>query len=487
MKKILIVLLTLVAFSGYSQCTTCTYTYSGSGSTNFNVNSGQILCVNANLNNPNINGGNGTICVATGVTFTWDNMSANQGWTINNYGTTNTSMTGGQGTFIVNNKNGGTFNFTSSSPISFSQNSGKTTQFNNEAGGTINATSTSLFLIQSGPTINNSGSIYFNKFENAEATLNNNAYVNVTTEYYNHGGLTNNGLIEVNSLRVTDKNLPMVNGASGDIIVHSGASIGGNMTNNGTMEIKGGDLTISKNISGADGWIRVENGFSNIQCGGSYFGTNLKFCDVNTSGNNPDLQCANPGTYNASVNCNYSTAGTPFPVKITSFEAISRANQIYLKWNASEASNFDFFRIQKSSDSKSFETLGRVDFNNESMAYTFVDEKPSEGLNYYRLQLNDLDGTQKYSKIISENFTFDGDYFDVENPVKGNMIHIFSNIAEPKIELRDMNGRLISDSVSTIGNNEYQITVGRKTSGLMMIKAKGKNQVFTKKILLNID
>jgi hypothetical protein len=50
-----------------------------------------------------------------------------------------------------------------------------------------------------------------------------------------------------------------------------------------------------------------------------------------------------------------------------------------------------------------------------------------------------------------------------------------------------MNGRLISDSISTIGNNEYQITVGRKTSGLMMITAKGKNQVFTKKILLNID
>jgi len=75
----------------------------------------------------------------------------------------------------------------------------------------------------------------------------------------------------------------------------------------------------------------------------------------------------------------------------------------------------------------------------------------------------------------------------VENPVKGNMIHVFSNITEPKIELRDINGRLISGFISKIGNNEYQITVGRKTSGLMMIKAKGKNQVFTKKIILNLD
>ncbi|MBL0300739.1 MAG: hypothetical protein IPQ23_03395 [Cytophagaceae bacterium] len=487
MKKTLLLFLTFIAFKSFSQCTTCTYIYSGTGSTNFNVNSGETLCVNSNLTNPNINGGNGTICVATGVSFTWDNMSANQGWTINNYGTTNTSMTGGQGTFIVNNKNGGTFNFTSTNQISFAQNGGQTTQFNNEAGGTINAVSTSLFMIQSGPTINNSGNIYFNKFENAEATLNNNAYVNVTTEYYNHGGLTNNGLIEVNSLRVTDKNLPMVNGASGDIIVQNGASIGGNMTNNGTMEIKGGDLTISKNISGTDGWIRVENGVSNIQCGGSFFGTNLKFCDVNTSGNNPDAQCANAGTYNATVNCSYSTAGTPFPVKISSFESNTRKNAIYINWNASEANNFDFFRIQKSQDAKSFESIGKLEYNNESTVYSFVDEKPFEGLNYYRLQLNDLDGTVKYSKIISENFSFDGEFFDIENPVKGNRIHIFSNIRDSKIDLLDLNGRSIPYSVTNLSDGEAYITPGKKTPGMLIVKAKGKYQVFTKKIIQNTD
>ena len=71
--------------------------------------------------------------------------------------------------------------------------------------------------------------------------------------------------------------------------------------------------------------------------------------------------------------------------------------------------------------------------------------------------------------------------------MKGNRIHIFSNIRDSKIDLLDLNGRSIPYSVTNLSDGEAYITPGKKTPGMLIVKAKGKYQVFTKKIIQNTD
>lgn len=482
MKKILLIfgILLILSENSFGQCTSCTYTYSGTGSTSFNVNSGQTLCITSNLTNPTINGGNGTICVATGVTLQWDGLSANSGWTINNYGTINTSLNGGQGTLRLNNKSGGTFNFTTTNFINFSQNSGQTMLLSNEAGGTLNALNTPLFYIGNNATVTNYGNMYVSKMENGEGQVNNYSYLKVNTEYYNHGGLINNGLIEVNNLKVTDKQLPMTNNKF-IIVKTGGADIAGNLVNNGSIDIQGGNLNISKEISGTNGWIHVAAGTSTIQCGGKYFGTNLKFCDENTAGNGPDSQCANAGTYNATVDCFY-TANSAFPIKVQSFKAENQKDKVKLSWFTSDALDFESFEVQKSFDAKSFETIESVNYDADKAAYSTFDLNPKYGVNYYRLKLLSKNNIVDYSKIVSESFNEFNEFVEIVNPIQNRTISVKTNIENPTVVLRDIIGREVF-YVYKQTSNGFELTVQRTSPTLLVLKIGGLYESFSKRLI----
>ena len=322
----------------YAQCpATCTYTEANGP--NINMNGNETLCITANTGNLfiNFNGSNNTICIAPGVTWTQTNGLNLNGVTINVYGTwefnaninansasviniyadgTMTTNTSGFGSNLTIN-NSGTLNFTNSGAIS---NQGNFI-LNNNATGEINALTTTNFLIGNGNTFNNYGTATLANAENSEATLHlyNGSTWTVYRNFNNHGAfivdlgadfeipcipLAGAAGTTLCSFRVGDKGVgqQFINNSC-CFEVSGGVTFDGPSTNNGTIIIHDGDLTINKASTGTNGHIVVANGLSTINNAGSYSGTNLTFCDQNTVGNNFDNIFNNPGTNLYSVDC----------------------------------------------------------------------------------------------------------------------------------------------------------------------------------------
>lgn len=104
--------------------------------------------------------------------------------------------------------------------------------------------------------------------------------------------------------------------------------------------------------------------------------------------------------------------GTPgeaniLPVNLLAFNAKEFGTEVLLSFSTTSEQNNSHFLIQRSLDGRTFETIGRVEGkgdSNEQVDYSFVDTKPAAGLNYYRLQQFDFDGTNAFFGPVAVRF-----------------------------------------------------------------------------------
>jgi trimeric autotransporter adhesin len=102
-----------------------------------------------------------------------------------------------------------------------------------------------------------------------------------------------------------------------------------------------------------------------------------------------------------------TTATGSLPVKMTAFSGTKDNGTAVIKWTTVTELNNDHFDIQRSADGITYQTIGTVAgaMNSyRSLAYSFIDETPNKGINYYRLNQIDRDGTSTLSNVISLNF-----------------------------------------------------------------------------------
>lgn len=114
------------------------------------------------------------------------------------------------------------------------------------------------------------------------------------------------------------------------------------------------------------------------------------------------------------------------PVELISFTGEIRGKTHLLEWiTASEMQN-DYFDIERSSDAGFFESIGRVSGAGNSQVvnhYTFTDEQPLNGLNYYRLKQTDYNGKTTFSKVVALRHQVSGQVSIYPNPA-GDVLNI---------------------------------------------------------------
>lgn len=111
--------------------------------------------------------------------------------------------------------------------------------------------------------------------------------------------------------------------------------------------------------------------------------------------------CFNPVYGQAEDYPIYLTNGV-LPVTLVSFTGELKTNNIALAWRTEQENNLRNFEIEKSTNGIDFRKIGLVTAvgqNASSNQYSFNDIQLSEN-NYYRLRMNDLDGTHKLSDIV---------------------------------------------------------------------------------------
>lgn len=92
------------------------------------------------------------------------------------------------------------------------------------------------------------------------------------------------------------------------------------------------------------------------------------------------------------------------PLRLISFNAVAASNQekyqALLSWQSKNEVNLKNYQVERSKDGEHFSMIGGLDAKNSSNStYRITDEHPNEGINYYRLAIQENNGTISYSKV----------------------------------------------------------------------------------------
>lgn len=95
------------------------------------------------------------------------------------------------------------------------------------------------------------------------------------------------------------------------------------------------------------------------------------------------------------------------PVDLVHFGGEKTVHGTKLSWETASEINNNGFEIERSNDNREWTAIGNVRGNGNSYElneYSYLDAFPSDGVNYYRLKQNDLDGHFEYSNIVAVDF-----------------------------------------------------------------------------------
>lgn len=151
------------------------------------------------------------------------------------------------------------------------------------------------------------------------------------------------------------------------------------------------------------------------------------------------------------VNC--SATSFAMPVQIVSFSGKNNNGYNDLKWRIANPIDFDYFQVQRSFDSKSFETVSENIQLGNTEDYRWSERSNLSNQNsYYRLSLKDKDGSIRFSKIISvQNFSTETDLVLYPNPVISELnIAWNSKVFEPtNMKILDLKGKEVLNTKAT--------------------------------------
>lgn len=97
----------------------------------------------------------------------------------------------------------------------------------------------------------------------------------------------------------------------------------------------------------------------------------------------------------------------PLPISLTSFDLTKQNEQVLLKWSTVSELNNEYFEIENSADGRTWKFVSKISGNGTTTNtnyYTFIDQKPLNGLSYYRIKQVDFDGQTSYAPIKSISF-----------------------------------------------------------------------------------
>ena len=243
---------------------------------------------------------------------------------------------------------------------------------------------------------------------NAPLTLSNSTFTfsntaSMTTSY--------NVTLTASTIYLNDNTSMTTNGGAGttvDLISNSRIVIGnGPLTSTAKFTVSGPTMNVYDNSSVAVAsqnnvyynWSSYNYGASGSSSPKSYASSGLGM----NCGAGYAHSCSNPSLYGPATVSSGVTSIVTLPVILDGFTAILNSDHtVTLDWNTQMEINFSYFTIQRSADGTNWSALGTVRAKGNSAVqtdYSFRDEQPLTGTNYYRLALVNLDGTYTYSDV----------------------------------------------------------------------------------------
>jgi autotransporter-associated beta strand protein len=208
------------------------------------------------------------------------------------------------------------------------------------------------------------------------------------------------------------------------------------------------------------GWAGGYNGTS---------GTNGKIFVGNTASGLTPQQLSQIKFFNGSINVNAEQLATGeivpnvsvLPISLTTFTAKPINKSIILHWQTASETHNQYFELQRSANGKSFTKIATVNGAVEShseKSYSFIDENPFAGTNYYKLMQYDTDGKSTSKTISVDSKLTQAQVFVSATPSAVALAISSPNTTKAHVYLYDLEGSKIAEKKVDLnkGGNSIQ-------------------------------
>jgi sugar lactone lactonase YvrE len=172
----------------------------------------------------------------------------------------------------------------------------------------------------------------------------------------------------------------------------------------------------------------------------------------------------------------------PLPLDLLSFTGRNKDDYNLLQWKAAGVNNNSQFEIERSSDSRNFEVMGVVNGAGNSVStcsYSFIDQHPLSGINYYRLKQKSYDDTFVYSEVLAvtnrQNSNLSITIY--RNPGNGQ-IRINSSAVIDEMKISNTAGQIIYKAIPKEKNVSFQL----EHTGIYFVQIITAGKTVTKKV-----
>jgi hypothetical protein len=179
---------------------------------------------------------------------------------------------------------------------------------------------------------------------------------------------------------------------------------------------------------------------------------------------------------------------TPLPVSFSAFHVKADGCKVQVNWSTAQEINNDHFLVERSLDGRSFTTLTKVDGAGTSSKvhqYSYLDEHPSNGVNYYRIQQLDIDGKQSSTKVQTAYVHCSGDEtIKVFPTVSNSSIQVIlpAGYEDATVELLTTLGQKINVPMVK-GNLSYRISVDQLSAAMYIIRVQKGAELHSFKVI----
>ncbi len=208
---------------------------------------------------------------------------------------------------------------------------------------------------------------------------------------------------------------------------------------------------------------------------------NFSFGVVGTFESPGSPNSANNDTYIQSFDC------VVLPVEMLYFDLRQNESNVDLYWATASESNNDYFAVERSVDGINYEKIGSVagmGTTSSANSYTYRDESPKTGLNYYRIRQVDFNGQSEYSGLRianfkENNFSLLNQYQSSDNTLT---VIVKGMQKELDVHLYSITGALMHSGISY--SNSFDIPTSNLSSGIYIMQLESGGQIIRKKLYI---
>ena len=172
------------------------------------------------------------------------------------------------------------------------------------------------------------------------------------------------------------------------------------------------------------------------------------------------------------------------PVELQMFKAMPRSGSVDLEWHTESEINFSHFLVERSADGRIYQAIQYVKSTGGATTparYTFEDLSPYADWNYYRLRMEDQDGSFEYSPVEVVKSKENTSIIVYPNPVV-DVLYIQDAESQEgvvSVEIFDQNSSKLLEEVIRLDNGPVQLAkenIQSLPSGFYIVKITGKSR-----------